>query len=231
VSTPGSLVARLVPLLVPAEVPVLPDRRQAKAWAEEELLGREYQEAKPSPVRMLLDWLDEVLSGLPQPEGLTVGTGVTVVIVLGLLVLAYLLWRTGGLHREASAGADGVFDGPDLLAADHRRAAQEAEAAGDLRTALLERFRALVRDLSDRALLDLEAGRTADELARQAASRLPTLAESLMAAAQAFDDVRYGDRPATPEAVRFLRDLDETAARTTPAEPVRLSPDALVAPR
>lgn len=214
-----------------AEIPVTPDREEARSWAQRELLQREYQESRPSPVRMFLDWLDSLLNRIPSPEGVNVSLGITVAVVLALLLVAYVLWRSGGIHRQARAKSGDVFDDVVLSAADHRRAAEAAEASGDLRTALLERFRALVRSLSDRALVELTAGRTADELARRAASCLPTLATQLTNAARAFDDVRYGDRPATSEMVRSLRELDEQAARTSPVEASAGTPGHLAVPR
>jgi hypothetical protein len=199
------------------DAPLRPDRQQARAWAQEELLKREYEAERPGPMRLLVAWLREQLGHVPAPEGLNVNLGVTIAVVLVLALAGYVLWRTGGVHRRARAREGEVFDVPQLTAEEHRRAAQAAEAAGDLRTALLERFRAIARSLSDRALLELSPGRTADELARAAAVRLPGLAEPLAVAARSFDDVRYGGRPATPAAVRSMRELDERAARTTPA--------------
>jgi hypothetical protein len=101
-----------------------------------------------------------------------------------------------------------VFDDGARSAAWHRAAADAAVAAGHLRTAVLERFRAVVRELEERAVLAEQPGRTAGEAAQAAASRLPALGERLTAAARIFDDVRYGDRPATPEMDDALRELD-----------------------
>jgi hypothetical protein len=206
----GPLTGRL------AEVPVRPDRQTARSWAQEELTRREYQAERPGPIRMLLTWLGRQFDKLPAPDGINIGVGLTVAVLLLLALVGYVLWRSGGVHQRARARLGGVFDTPDLTATDHRRNADAAEAAEDLRTALLERFRAIARDLDDRALIQLTPGLTADELARRAATRLPALAADLTTAARAFDDVRYGDRPATVEAVRSLRELDERVRRTTP---------------
>lgn len=218
-------------LSILAEVPVRPDRQTARSWAEEELLKREYQEERRGPLRLLVDWLRSLLDRIPAPGSVNVNLGVTIAILLVVVLVAYVLWRSGGVRRQARARPGDVFDDPALTAADHRRAADAAEAAGDLRTALLERFRALVRGLSDRALVELEAGRTATELTRRAAVRLPALAPRLAAAARDFDDVRYGDRPATVDAVRAMRELDEQAARTSPVDAGGRVPDGLAVPR
>ena len=111
--------------------------------------------------------------------------------------------------RPATGGDRGACstDGT-RSAAWHRAAADAAAAAGDVRTAVLERFRAVVRELEERAVLAEQPGRTADEAARDAAARLPGLGERLTAAARIFDDVRYGDRPATAAMDEALRELD-----------------------
>jgi hypothetical protein len=197
--------------------PVQPDRDTARRWAEQELLGREYQKAKPGPVRLLWNWLRDRLDGLGSPEWVDARVALLVVTALVLGVVAYVVWRSGGLRRTArGAGPAQLFGDAELSADDHRRAAARAEAAGDLATAVLERFRAIVRSLADRDLVPLAPGLTADEAARAAGRALPDLAADLAAAARIFDDVRYGDRPADAGQVGALRTLDERAASARP---------------
>jgi hypothetical protein len=212
----NGLALRVLALSRIADVPVVPDRETARGWAQDELVKREYQAERPGPIRLLLDWLGDLLDKIPAPEGLNVGLGVTVALVLLLGLIGYVLWRAGGVHRRARVRPGDVFDDPDRTAEEHRRAADAAETAGDLRTALLERFRAIARSLGDRALIDLSPGLTADEAARRGGTRLPGLAVDLVAGARAFDDVRYGDRPATADAVRTMRELDAATLRTSP---------------
>jgi len=196
-------------------VPLQPDRDTARRWAEQELLGQEYQAARPGLVRRLWDWLSEQLGKLTGPD-VDVRVGLLVVTVVVLGIVGFVLWRSGGLHRTARASAPDLLGDPELTADDHRRAAADAQAAGDLSTAVLERFRALVRALADRDLVQLAPGRTADEAARSAARSLPGLADDLLAAARTFDDVRYGDRRPGIEQVDALRELDDRAAATRP---------------
>lgn len=216
-----SLLGKITPLGAAAgrhaDAPLQPDREQARAWAREELARREYQAERPSPLQMLLDWFHDLLNRLPSPKGVDLRLGVGVATILLLAVVGYLLWRSGGVHRTARARPEELFDAIERTADEHRRAADAAEAAGDLRTALLERFRAIARALSERALVDLSPGLTADELGRRAGLRLPGLATDFQAAARAFDDVRYGGHPAQSGDVRALRALDDHAATTTPA--------------
>ena len=205
-------------VVVPATLD--PGRGQARAWAEQELLGREYQADRPGLVTRLRRWLQD---HLPSFSGHWTNTGIAAVILAVLLVavVAYVLWRAGGVRRQARAAAPELFGEVERTAADHRRAADAAEAAGDLATALLERFRALIRALADRDLVPLGPGLTADEAARTAGTALPDLAGALDEAARSFDDARYGDRPVTREQVRHLRDLDERAAVARPLAAAR----------
>jgi len=195
-------------------VPVDPGREQARGWAVDELARPEYRAAQPSlaerVIRWLLDQLDRVHVG--ANPGVSLAIGIAVVLVAA--VVAYAVWRAGGLGRQARrARAEGLFagDGP-RTAAEYRAAADRAAAAGDWRSAVLDRFRAVVRELEERTVLVPQPGRTADEAARAAAEQLPDLAGALESGARIFDDVRYGDRPATADGDAALRALDAAVA-------------------
>ena len=97
--------------------------------------------------------------------------------------------RVAGRPRPWSSSGDDA-----RTAAELRAAADAAAARGDWSTAVLERFRAVVRSLEERALLDDRPGRTAHEAAEAAAARLPARAAELRRAARLFDDVCYGAR-------------------------------------
>jgi len=209
VSTPGRL----------AEVPLEPSREQARSWAREELARREYSAAEPGPLERAIGWVLERLDTLSLPGNSNQAVAWTVLALLVGVVVVLVLRRTGlpGRPPVGRRGARELFETAVTTAAQHRAAAEAAAAAGDLRTAVLERFRAVVRDLEERAVLVAQPGRTADEAARAAAAALPTLAEPLARAARLFDDVRYGDLPATPDADRSLREIDDAVRRERPA--------------
>jgi Domain of unknown function (DUF4129) len=194
-------------LASPADVPVQPGADQARAWARAELAGPGYD--RPGLLRRALQWLVERLADLPLPHGTG---GALAGTVVGLLVVAAVVWtvhRAGApLARGRGATSGAMFGEGVLSAADHRAAADRAAAAGDVRTAVLERFRAVVRELEERAVVADQPGRTAGEVAAVAGARLPALAADLAAAARAFDDVRYGGRDATPAMDARLRELD-----------------------
>jgi Domain of unknown function (DUF4129) len=213
-------------LAVAVQVPVQPGADQGRAWARAELAGPEYEH--PSLVRRALAWLLDRLQDLPVPHGS--GTAITGTLLLAALValLAWALRRAGGPLARRRAPTEDVFDDATRSAGWHRDAADAAAAAGDLRTAVLERFRAVVRELEERAVLAEQPGRTAGEAARAAASRLPALGQRLTVAARIFDDVRYGDHPATAAMDDALRELDAAlrAERLVPLATTGTAPGA-----
>ena len=204
--------AALGPAGLPLDVPVLPDAEQGRRWAREELAGPGYE--RPGLVRRALEWVFERLQSIPTPDGSGSALLTGVVVLVIAVVVVWALVRSGGpLARRRATSADGVFEQRARSAAEHRAAADRAAAAGDWRTAVVERFRAVVRDLEENGVVPEQPGRTADETARTAAVQLPVVAADLQAAARLFDDVRYGDRDASGAADASLRDLDDRVRR------------------
>ncbi|CAM3632146.1 DUF4129 domain-containing protein [Kibdelosporangium persicum] len=190
------------------DIPVEIGRDAARDAAVRELSDPAYRDAEPSTLtrvlRWLLDLLDRLLGGAASliPGGFV---GLLVLIALVVAVIVVIRLRVGKLARTARTA---VFAGRRLTAADHRRAAEAAEAKGDLAEAVRERFRAIARGLEERGVLDERSGRTVDEVARAAGAELPDHANALRSAAQLFDDVWYGGREATVDEYRRLSDLD-----------------------
>jgi hypothetical protein len=214
----------------PARVPVEPDRDTARAWAAQELSGREYRSAKPGLLARFLSWLWQRLQDLPVPDGPGSRFLLLVVVVLAVGVVAYAVQRSGGLRRQATATPDGVFGEATRTAADHRASAEAAERDQAWAIAVVERFRAVARELEERAVLDPQPGRTADEVAADAGTWLPDLADRLRRAARWFDHVRYGDHPGSADAAAELRGLDEAVRRARPVAAAEPLPTGLVAP-
>nr|QEO73987.1 hypothetical protein [uncultured bacterium] len=132
-------------------------------------------------------------------------------VILAVVVVAVIRLRVGGFARSHRANRP-VFEA-DRPARDHRQAAELALAQGDLAGAVRERFRAIVRELADRGVLDDRSGWTVDEIAALAGQRLPSRAGELRAAATLFDDVVYGGHPATEAGYRDLAELDAAIQR------------------
>lgn len=143
----------------------------------------------------------------------------TVVALASIAVLAgaVITMRLGPVARSARRAA-GLHDpGARPLTAAQLREQAEASAAGaDYGTAILQRLRAIAACCGERGILMPQAGRTADELARQAGLAFPDHADGLAAAARLFDRVRYGGDTGTREGYALLRDLDLTLAAARP---------------
>lgn len=200
---------------LPVGVPVDPDRETAHRWLLEELSGPEYSTA-PSLLDRLLTWLGDLFDGLTLGEG---RFPVAFVLVVVVVLVAAIAWWVAGPVRLARRRRRSVvvLDGDERTAAELRAAADAAAARGDWSAAVLDRFRALVRSLEERVVLDERPGRTAQEAAHDAAARLPAVGAELHDAARLFDDVCYGTLPAGPDDDRRLRDLDERARELRPA--------------
>jgi len=195
----------------------LPDRDRARQQARQELSRAEYREQRPGPVQRLIAWFLDRLAQLPAPRT-PASAWALGLIVVALLVLAGAALRITGGPRRVAAGSrqEAIFDAGPATARDHRLAARRAAEELDWRTAVLERFRALLRELEERAVLDPRPSRTADEAAREAGALLPELLGALLTAARTFDDVRYGDQPATPAMEAGMRELDGSVRSARP---------------
>ncbi|HEX5018268.1 MAG TPA: DUF4129 domain-containing protein, partial [Actinomycetes bacterium] len=133
--------------------------------------------------------------------------------VVVIVVVVVIAMRTGTIGRRHARQSTAVFGDQVVSAAEHRRQAEEAAEQGRWSDAVLEAFRALVRHLEERSVLDERPGRTADEAARDAASSFPASQSALSTAARTFDEVAYGDRDGTSEGYWQIREVDD-AVRT-----------------
>ncbi len=205
-------------LVQPADVPVAPDAAEARRWATDELARAIYTQ-RTGLVQRLLDWLFERIDELtrlgsggagwlvPSAAVLLTAVAVTVAMVVG----------PPGRRRRASAPTTGVLEGDTRSAAQLRAAADSAAARGEVSAAILDRFRALVRALVERTILEDRPGLTAREAVVEAGRRLPGLAGELLAAGTLFDRVAYGHKSGDSADDAWLKALDRQvhAARPT----------------
>jgi hypothetical protein len=197
-----------------------PDRDQARRWAQEELSKPEYARARPGWFERLVDWLSQHLHRVSGSAGLGDGQSLAllVALVVAAVVVGLLVRRNVRLRVAEASAPPSVLGDSTLSGAEHRRLAERAYEQGRYGDAVREWLRALARRLDERGLLDPQPGRTADELAAQAARFLPDLGAELGWAAGTFDEVSYGGRPARADEAERLRRLDAAveAARPTP---------------
>jgi Domain of unknown function (DUF4129) len=205
----------------PVDIPVVPDRDAARAAAHSELLKPAYHAHDPTLfqrlVTRLVDWVQEAFG---RASGATPGNRLAILLLLGLLVLAVvgIRSRLGPLRKTHRRPAP-LFRSEVRSAADHHTAADAALAAGDLSTATVERFRALVRGCEERGLLVPRPGRTANEVAAEVAALRPVAAGPMRAAAGIFDEIRYGGRPGNRAGHDVVAGADVTVREARAGEP------------
>jgi hypothetical protein len=185
------------------------DRDAAHEAAQHELAKPIYPKA--SLIDRLMDWIDELLTKLIVEGSSVPGGWFTISVLLILLAIAVVVAvriarRTMRTNR---GGGYALFGDHELSAAEHRATAEQYAAAGNWSAAIRHRLRAVARQLEESAVLDPVPGRTATELARDAGRAIPNLAAELTRAAEAFNDVTYGERPGTESAYRMIADLDD----------------------
>lgn len=197
--------------LLPLDIPIVLSRGEAQRRAAAELAEAKYG-GIPDWVTNLMAGIRHLIESLLQllPVGTGSGGGLVVIIIAVLLVgaIAVIVWRVGlpRLQRrthESELALDSTKT-PD----SYRRQADAAAEAGDLRAAVGDRFRAIVRELEERTILDPRPARTASEVARSAARILTGHRESLDRCAALFGDVWYSDRVADQAAYLEMCRMD-----------------------
>ncbi|QYC38850.1 hypothetical protein Nocox_06115 [Nonomuraea coxensis DSM 45129] len=202
-------------------------REEAARRAAEELLKAPYE--RESLPDMLLRRFNQFLGDLADAAfgNGPVGGIIASVVILALVVAVTVLvsWQLRRMSRRRRLVTGGLYGERARTADEHRRAAERLAGEGRWSEAIQERLRAIARDLEERALVDGMPGRTADELAAEAAAALPDLAGELAAAARSFDEVTYGGVPGTPDAYATMTGLDERLRQSRPA-PLTLAGEA-----
>lgn len=201
------------------------DRDAAHEAAQRELGKPIYPRA--SLTDRIYYWIEELLykiavEGSSLPGGWLTLAVLLLLVAVAVVVAVRIARRTMRTNR---GGGYGLFGDHELSSAEHRATAEQYATEGNWAAAIRHRLRAVARQLEETAVLDPVPGRTATELARDAGRALPNLATELSGAADAFNDVTYGELPGTESAYRMIANLDDhlrfhTQAATTIAAPV-----------
>lgn len=187
------------------------DRDSAHEAAQRELARPIYPRSSLSD--RIAEWVNDLLYRLVL-NGSSVPGGWFTIVVLALLTLAAVVVAVRIARRTmGSRGGTQLFGARNLNAADHRARAEQAAAQDDWATAIRQRVRAIGRLLEENGVMNPVPGRTAGELAAYAGAVLPDLAADLAAAANAFNDVTYGQRPGAASDYRRVSDLDDQLRR------------------
>jgi hypothetical protein len=186
-------------------------RSGARDEARRELRRAIYHVGEKSWAQRALEWAMERLNDFfDNVVRLAPGGVPSLIVVVVVLVLLAVAIRTGlGPTRLRDALSDRRRGARGRSAADYRAEAERLAAAGDVKEAVRARFRAVIRELEERGVLDPRAGRTAGEIAREGGAAVPAIEADLGAAAGTFDNVWYGRRTATIEDYELVRDADD----------------------
>jgi hypothetical protein len=196
----------------PSPVPG-PDARRAVV---DQLRRAEYHRGDESIVGHVWHWLgarlDSLVSGSPGGNALLV-----VLVIVGAVVIVAVT-RAGPLRlgRRAARPDDPLAPEP---ATDHAARALAFSAEGRHAEALREWLRDAVRTVEQRGVLAPRAGRTGAAVAREAGPLLPAAAGDLARAAAAFDEVWFGERPATASDVAVARSAAESVRTAHVSDP------------
>lgn len=203
-------------------IPILPrvlepTPGQARSWLEEELRSATYHQT--SLLDRLVTWVQDRLADAASSSTDLSGAPTVVTVVVALLVVGLIAWVLPRIRRERSTRRlDGaVLEDPRMTAAQYRERAAAARRAGRHADAVLDSYRAIARDMSDRTLLDDAPGLTAHEVSVAVARAFPARSGELSRAADLFDTVRYGSGTAGPQDAEAVAELDAVLARSRPA--------------
>lgn len=201
--------------------PLTPGADEARRMLEQELSKPEYLNPQgwlDDLLNRLLDWLVGDRRITPMNDGQA--TSLTVAVVLLVIAVGIGLWVLLGPVGASRRRPGEVFAGDDnRTSGDLRADAERLAADGQWGPATLQRFRAMVRALDERAIIEPNPGLTALEAAGRAARRLPTAADRLTAAAGVFDGLAYGGRKGSAEQYRVMAALDGEVAALRPTLP------------
>jgi hypothetical protein len=193
-----------------------PTPAEARDWLEQELQGSDYQNPwLDSVIRWIIDQVRTLLDGANNLANS--GVSLVVTVLVALVVIALLVWVLPKVRRESIVAQDGaVLQDLTITPGIYRDRAAQAFKDGRYDDAVLDGFRAIAKDMSDRTLLDDAPGRTAHEVSLALAPPFPDHAERLARAADVFDSVRYGHRRATVDQAGEVQHLDAELIRTRP---------------
>lgn len=180
----------------------------------------DYREAQaaPSPTdslwrrfwRRVLDWLGRALGGpsAPSYDGfwrwVIYGLLATAVVFVVLKLLQVDLTRAFGRAPRRTA-LDYETLGENIHELDFPAQLRAAEEAGNLRLAVRLGYLAVLKQLSDRALIEWQPDKTNQAYLRELAHQRPALRPAFAEATRQFEYVWYGELALTPRLYAAVR--------------------------
>ena len=202
---------------ISAQAPATPDADEARRAAGRELSRPIYHDHHD-----LWDRLWSWIRGLFDADGMVPGAPpwvstliVVLVVAAGIALLILLLTRISSARRVVKPSLSVLTDDRDAVTLT--RAADEAAAQADFATAVVERFRAIIRSLDERGIIDEYPGMTALEAATLTHRALGEhrVVSPLYEAAHLFDAVLYGRVVSTSTQDQQMRELADQMARVS----------------
>ncbi|HVF04555.1 MAG TPA: DUF4129 domain-containing protein [Frankiaceae bacterium] len=189
-------------------------RDGARDEAERELRKPIYRRDDEGIVERVIEEIMEALNDLiGNVVSVTPGGLPSLLLVVVALVLVAIALRLGlGPANLRDALTDRRRGGRALSPEEYRAEAERLAAGGDFKEAVRARFRAIIRELELRAVLDERPGRTAGEIAREGGAAVPAIGADLRTVAGTFDEIWYGRRPAAADDYATVRAADERIA-------------------
>ncbi|MCW2793061.1 MAG: integral rane protein [Nocardioides sp.] len=194
------------------EPPLDPSSSEARSLLRRELLHPDYHDQ--DLVEQVVNWvtrqIDKGITAASDAPPLTTFAAMLVFLVL----VGGLAWLLSRARRTArGVGEPGAVLADDsVTAAELRARADAALAAGRHEDALVDAFRALTVRQVERGRLVDAPGATAHEVAGALAASYPHQRPRVDGSALLFDQVLYGDRPATREQASGVLELDDELA-------------------
>ena len=195
-----------------SDPPLVPSGDEGRSWLRRELLHPEYHQQ--NVVEQVVTWLQRQLDkGIEAASHAPPLSTFAAMLLFLLLVggLAWLLSRARRTARQAAVQRPVLTDGT-VTAAQLRARAEAALAEGRYAPALVDGFRALAVRQVERGRLEDLPGATADEVAAALATAYPEQRVRVDGSALLFDEVLYGDRPATRDQATGVLALDDELA-------------------
>jgi hypothetical protein len=192
--------------------PLEPTPEEGRSWLRRELADPEYHEL--DIVERILRWIERTLSGgIPSAGDVPWAQTVAAMVVFAaILVGVGLLVSRARRSPRAARDRDGdVLTDESLSAAALRERAEAAYASGDHGAAVIDGFRALARRQVERGRLAEDLGLTAAEVAASLEREMP-LDGRAGRAAELFNEVLYGNHPATREQAEGVLALEQELA-------------------
>lgn len=162
-------------------------------------------------LQRFFDWVwQRVIGFLDDLVRVTPGGVTSLVVVIVAIVLLVVALRVGlGPTHLRDALTDRRRGARARSADEYRAEAERLAARGELKEAVRARFRAIIRELEERAVLDPRPGRTAGEIANEGSAAVPAIGADLRAVAATFDRAWYGRREATRADYDLVAAADE----------------------